>query len=79
MVFDVPYDSYGTQNTEALVAEVKALRTEIAGLRGEQRVQTGDQIRGVAGAVADSAVTIARAVTGMGRRFADNEERVAPE
>lgn len=75
----IPYNSYGTQNTEALVMEVKALRTEIAGLRGDGRVQTGDQIRGVAGAVADSAVTIARAVTGMGRRFADNEERVFPE
>ena len=75
----IPYDSYGTQNTEALVAELKSVRAELASLRGEQRQQTGAQITGVAGAVTDSAIAIVRAVTGMGRRFADNEERVAPE
>lgn len=47
----IDYGSLGTPNTEALVAEVKALRAsneslveEVKGLRADQNQQTGDQI-----------------------------------
>jgi phage-related minor tail protein len=51
----IDYSSKGTANTEALVAEIKLLRTEVAGLRAEQRQQTGDIIGSNASAVFDAA------------------------
>lgn len=73
----IPYSSYGTQNTEALVAEVKALRSELEGLRGDQQKQTGEQITANAEAVTESAVQIAKAVRGVFLK--STNERVAPE
>ena len=46
----IPYSSYGTANTEALVAEVRSLRTEVAGLRADQNSQTGALISATRGA-----------------------------
>lgn len=71
----VPYSSYGTSNTEALVAEVKALRTEVAGLRADQNGQTGAMIAATRGAGEQTADKVAGAV----RAAATNEVRVLPE
>lgn len=74
------YPSEGrTNNVAALNAQLEALMKEVAGLRSDQRQQTGDQINAQAEAVADSAVEIGRALARMGGRFASNEERVFPE
>lgn len=74
----IPYGSYGTSNTEALVAEVKSLRVEVAGLRADQQQQTGDVIRGNAAASRDSAEVMAR-IAGSAISKNKFEERVAPE
>jgi len=71
----VPYSSYGTSNTEALVAEVKALRTEVAGLRADQNGQTGAMIAATRGAGEQTADKVAGAV----RAAATTEVRVLPE
>jgi len=70
-----PYSSYGTANTEALVAEVKALRTEVAGLRADQNGQTGAMIAATRGAGEQTADKVAGAV----RAAATTEVRVLPE
>lgn len=71
----VPYSSYGTANTEALVAEVKALRTEVAGLRADQNGQTGALIAATRGAGEQTADKVSGAV----RAAATTEVRVKPE
>lgn len=71
----VPYSSYGTSNTEALVAEVKALRTEVAGLRADQNGQTGALIAATRGAGEQTADKVSGAV----RAAATTEVRVKPE
>jgi len=71
----MPYSSYGTANTEALVAEVKALRTEVAGLRADQNGQTGAMIAATRGAGEQTADKVAGAV----RAAATTEVRVLPE
>jgi len=74
----IPYSSYGTSNTEALVAEVKALRTEVSGLRADANRQTGDIIRGGAAASESSAAMIAKATTSAVKSNL-TQDRVAPE
>lgn len=71
----VPYSSYGTANTEALVAEVKALRTEVAGLRADQNGQTGALIAATRGAGEQTADKVSSAV----KSVATTEVRVMPE
>lgn len=71
----IPYSSYGTSNTEALVAEVKALRTEVAGLRADQNGQTGAMIAATRGAGEQMADRVAGAV----KSTATTEVRVQPE
>ncbi|WP_305821399.1 phage tail length tape measure family protein [Massilia brevitalea] len=71
----IPYSSYGTANTEALVAAVKTLSSENAMLRAEQRQQTGDLIRAVQGSAASSSDKISGAV----KAAATTEVRVLPE
>ncbi len=71
----IPYSSYGTANTEALVAEVKALRTEVAGLRADQNGQTGAMIAATRGAGEQMADRVAGAV----KSSATTEVRVQPE
>lgn len=71
----VPYSSYGTANTEALVAEVKALRTEVAGLRADQNGQTGALIAATRGAGEQTAGAVSSAV----KSAAKTEVRVQPE
>jgi phage-related minor tail protein len=70
----IPYSSYGTSNTEALVAEVKALRTEVSGLRADARQQTGEVIQAQYGAADESSDKIADSV----RPAKSLEYRVAP-
>lgn len=71
----VPYSSYGTTNTEALVAEVKALRTEVAGLRADQNGQTGALLAATRGAGEQTAGAVSSAV----KSVATTEVRVMPE
>lgn len=71
----VPYSSYGTANTEALVAEVRALRTEVAGLRAEQNDQTGAMMAATRGA----GEQMADKVSGAVKAAAKTEVRVFPE
>jgi len=71
----IPYSSYGTPNTEALVAAVKSLSSENAMLRAEQRQQTGDLIRAVQGSADSSSDKISGAV----KAAATTEVRVLPE
>lgn len=71
----IPYSSYGTSNTEALVAEVKALRTEVAGLRADQNGQTGALIAATRGAGEQTAGAVSSAV----KSAAKTEVRVQPE
>ena len=71
----IPYSSYGTSNTEALVAAVKSLSSENAMLRAEQRQQTGDLIRAVQGSADSSSDKISGAV----KAAATTEVRVLPE
>lgn len=78
----IPYSTYGAANTTALVAEIKGLRddnallrTEVSGLRAEQRQQTGDLIEAQFGAAEESSDKIADSV----RPFKSLEYRVAPE
>jgi len=71
----IPYSSYGTANTEALVSAVKSLSSENAMLRAEQRQQTGDLIRAVQGSAASSSDKISGAV----KAAATTEVRVLPE
>jgi len=71
----IPYSSYGTANTEALVSAVKSLSSENAMLRAEQRQQTGDLIRAVQGSAASSSDKISGAV----KAAATTEMRVLPE
>lgn len=75
----IPYSSYGTANTEALVVEVKALRTEVSGLRADANRQTGDIIRGGASASRDSAETMGRIAASAITSISRFEDRIAPE
>jgi hypothetical protein len=80
------YSTMGTANTEALVAEVKALRasnealvTEVQGLRADQQRQTGDSIGAVAQVQQDAAQTIVDGVGGAIERAVSAAQKVALE
>ncbi|MDN4060344.1 phage tail length tape measure family protein [Massilia sp. YIM B02769] len=74
----IPYSSYGTADKEALVAEVKALRTELSGLRADANRQTGDQMAAGARVSSESAQFIATTVKSAILASTANE-RVMPE
>jgi hypothetical protein len=72
------YASEGRTNNAALANEMSAVRQELAGLRADQQVQTGDQIQAQATATSESAEVIAKAVR-QPWKFAGDETRVAPQ
>jgi len=73
----VMYSSYGADNTTALVAEIRGLRTEVATLRAEQAVQTGHLIEANARVTRDSADQISGATTTAAKSVTNSEQRVA--
>jgi phage-related minor tail protein len=80
------YSTMGTANTEALVAEVKALRVsneamaaDLKGLRADQQKQTGDSIGAVAQVQQDAAQTIVSGVGGAIARAVSAAQKVALE
>jgi hypothetical protein len=75
----VMYSSYGTDNTTALVAEIRGLRTEVATLRAEQATQTGHLIQANAKAASDSADQISGAAASAVKSVANSEKRVPLE